>query len=174
MNGANAVFDALALLSGILAAAALIFMAASVLGQIFGRAAGLSVVGADEMATYAMIVMLFAGLAHTHHHDAHLRVELIVERFRGRTLIALRAVALIVTIAFVSAFMWYTFRLSMTSLGRNAIASGLLPVPLWLPQSTLWLGAGLYWMMLVRSLVDLVVLGHQPASEEAKEYLEEF
>lgn len=174
MRRVDACFDALALLSGIVASAALVFMAASILSQIFGRAAGLSIVGADEMATYAMIVMLFSGLAHTHHHGAHLRVELMVERFTGKTLVAFRAAALIVAIAFLSVFIWYAFGLSMTSLKRSSLASGLLPVPLWIPQSTLWLGASLYWMMLVRSLADLLLFGHEPAADEAKEHMEEF
>jgi|GEM_PF-500718 len=174
MRRADACFDALALFSGIVASAALVFMAASVLAQIFGRAAGLSIVGADEMATYAMIVMLFSGLAHTHHHGAHLRVELVVEHFTNRTLVAVRAAALLVAIAFLSVFVWNTFGLSMTSLKRGSLASGLLPVPLWIPQSTLWLGAGLYWLMLVRSLADLLLYGHEPAAEEAHDHTEEF
>lgn len=147
---------ALSRLSLAVGAGLLWLMVTFILAQIVGRGLGLSIVGADELATYAMVGLIFVGLAHTHAAHAHIRVELLIGRLPRRWARQADIAAHLTAAGFVAYFTAQAAGLAARSAAAGAMTSGLLPIPLGLVQSLIWIGGAMYLAQLLLGTAMLV------------------
>lgn len=153
--------------SGVAAAVFLALIAALVLAQIVGRLFGFLVPGADDLASYSLVATSFLALAYTLRAGGHIRVELLLQRLPARARRPAEVLALALGAAITGYFAWYTIELVMLSRRFGDMSQGVLPIPLWLPQSAMALGLIILAIAFVDELVR--VLRGQPASyQEAK------
>jgi TRAP-type C4-dicarboxylate transport system permease small subunit len=98
----------------------------------------------------------FLALAHTLRSGGHIRVNLVVSRFRPSVQVWFEAFALIISILLVGYAAWFMIALVLESIHYGDVSSGIVPVPLWIPQSVAAFGIALLWVAVVHTLADLI------------------
>lgn len=126
---------------GALAALFLFAIFALVLAQIGGRLAGRAVPGADEFAGYCLSASTFLALGYALRRDRHIRVTLLLDRLPPGARRRAETFCTLFGLAFALAFAGYTAEMLYWSVVFNDVTQGLVPLPLWLPQSGMLLGA---------------------------------
>lgn len=149
------ILNALYTLTGILAAAALITIAGLILAQVTLRFFDSQVKSADDFAGFALVATTILGLAPTYRHNAHIRVSLLIDRFRLGTQ-SRKWMERIVTAAsalLVGWAAWVSVRFVHESFIYNEVSQGLLAIPLWMPQSFMALGFVVFFIALLDDLI---------------------
>ena len=121
---------------------------------IAARLAGLPAHSWDEVAIFCMAGSAFLGLASTWRAGVHVRMELLVSRIPGTAGRLLQTLALAVTLATCIYFAWYATRFVWMSYSMNEVSQGLLPIPLWIPQTAMVIGLYLICAAIAESLFD--------------------
>lgn len=127
-----------------------------------GEAIGLVIPSYAEFAGYFLAASSFLALAYTLRGGAHIRVNLFISdlsapRRRFIELVCTGAGALF------SAYATYSMvRLTVESFTFGDVSPGIVPVPLWIPQSALSLGLGIGAICFFDSLAQ-VLRGQTPA-----------
>ncbi len=153
--------DGLYAFSGALACAALVAIVLVVLVQIVGRLLGVLVPSTDEFAGYAMAASTFLGLAYTFRANGHIRVNLFVQRLPERRQRSAELLVLVLLSTVTTYFAWYCIDMTYSSYDFGDLSAGLLPVPLWMPQSVMTLGVLLFAVSAIDELIQ-TIRGHAP------------
>jgi C4-dicarboxylate transporter DctQ subunit len=115
--------------------------------NVVGRYAfGRTLVGADEMQTYAMVWIAFLGAGVVAWRGEHLRMDILTRMFSSTTKRVMQIAELLAVIALVGFALWQSVRYvaSMLRLGAN---SPTAQIPMWLPHSGV--AAGLVLLLVV-------------------------
>jgi TRAP-type C4-dicarboxylate transport system permease small subunit len=145
--------DALYALSGFLAALSLIAIAAIIVAQVVARALSIQVPSADEFAAYFLVGTGFLALAPTYRRGEHIRVGLLIDRFAGAPR---RGVEILVLAVAIIAVGWATYwlgRMVHDSFRFHELSQGLIPVPLWIPQSAMVIGFAVFLIALIEDFI---------------------
>ncbi len=145
----------------ILAAICMILIAVLTLVQILGRLFGVQVIDAGEIAGYAMAGSIFLALAQTLRTGGHIRVNLLLTRLKGRTRRTFEFICLAVALCLAVMFAIFSVKMTMDSYAFNDVSTGMMPVPLWIPQLTMAFGSILFAIVLIHELVTML-RGEQP------------
>jgi len=153
--------------SGIAAALLVAAIAVLTLAQVAARLMGQIVPSADDFATFSMAGAIFLGLTATYRAGVHIRVEGVLQRVALPARRALELFSLVVAAASTGYLAWYTLDMVITTYTFKEYTLGLMPIPKWLPMSSM-LGGML--VFLVALLDDLVVLlaGGTPSYAQAR------
>ncbi|MCK0768542.1 MULTISPECIES: TRAP transporter small permease [Chromohalobacter] len=114
---------------------------------------GLEIPGVSEMAAYLLVGATFLSMAYTFTHYAHIRVTLVISRLPPRARVWVETLCLLVSLALSVLLTWELVGLVRESLEYNDVSSGLLAIPLWIPQSVLVVGIALMCMALLETLL---------------------
>lgn len=158
--------DGLYLCAGWLAGLFLIAIFLLMMGLSAGRKFGLNIPAGDDFAAWSMAAMAFLGLAHTFKSGEMIRVGLLIDRFSGRTRQIIEVVALLVGIVFVGYFAWHAINFTYYSWLTNEVATGIVPLKMWIPQLGYSGGLAILTIAMVDELVH-VLGGHRPRYELA-------
>lgn len=131
---------------------------------VTGRSAGLVVPSYAHFAGWFLAATSFLALAHTLRHGAHIRVVVAIQGVRGRPRRVLEAVVVAVGLALAAFFTWHSYGLVAESLRFGDVSSGLVRVPLWIPQSAVALGLTVLAIALADDLVA-ILRGRRPSYE---------
>ena len=145
--------------SGILAGVFLILIAVLSLAQICGRLLGFAAYSFDDFAGFCMAASSFLGLAHTYRRNEHIRVALLVDLFSGGKRRLLETLCLAASTFLIGFFAWYAIDMAWTSYVINDVSQGLVPVPLWVPQSGMALGLTIMSIALLDDLITVLARG---------------
>ena len=140
--------------SGFLAGFFLVAIAVMSLAQIVGRLVGFAAHSYDEVAGYCMAASSFLGLAWTLRCNEHIRVTLMIGRFRGGRRRAFELLCLALAVALTAYFAWSSIAMVWTSYVLADVSQGLVPIKLWIPQAAMALGVTI---LLLAFLDDLLV-----------------
>jgi TRAP-type C4-dicarboxylate transport system permease small subunit len=151
----------------VVAGVLLVLVCALTLVPIAARLLGLPAHSWDEVATFCMAGSAFMGLACTWRAGAHIRMELLVARLSGGAARAMQVLAVAVLLAVCLYFTWFAGKFAWLSYTMNDLSQGLVPIPLWMPQSAMVLGLVLLCLAVVESLVDAVRGGNAPVNADA-------
>ena len=154
--------DALYLAGGVFGAASLAAIAGLILAGVLARQVGATVPSADDMTSYAVVGSALLPLAYTFRHAAHIRVDLIIGRFRGGARRVMEVAVLLLSLAMVGFFAYASFDQMTDSLEFGEVSQGILKIPLWLPQLSMPIGAVLFALALLDDLV-VVLAGGVPS-----------
>jgi TRAP-type C4-dicarboxylate transport system permease small subunit len=160
----RSLLDGLYLGAGWLAGLFLIVIFLLMMALSAGRKFGLNVPAGDDFAAWSMAAMAFLGLAHTFKSGEMIRVGLLIDRFSGRARQAIEVLALLVGIVFVGYFAWHAVNFTYYSWLTNEVATGVVPLKMWIPQ--LGYAGGL--VILTIAMVDelaYVLAGNRPRYE---------
>ena len=147
--------DTLARCAGVLSALCLAAMVAVLAATLALRPLGVLVPSSEEIVTFLMVGMAFFGIAYAYLEGVHVRVDTLHRRLPEATRRAVDilghfgAAVLSGTIAFHAA------RLTWTAYRFNDLSDGLVPIPMWIPMSTVPLGFALLGLVVLRDGVRL-------------------
>lgn len=144
-----------------LAAVCMVLIAALTLIGVIGRIVGVVVPDAGELAGYAMAACFFLALAHTFHSGGHIRVNLLLTHVSPRLRRALEHWCLAFLTVIGGLFTVFSIKLVMDSYAFGDVSTGMMTVPLWIPQVSMALGALLLEIAVIEEFVH-VLRGHEP------------
>jgi len=137
-----------------LAALCMVGVLSMVLLSIVSRLMNFYVPGTDAYAGYAMAGAGFLALAHTLKHGEHIRVTLLIGRFKGGARRGLELWALSVSVLLAGVMAVYAWRLVWQSHEFHDISTSADATPLWIPQIVMGIGT----TILLVALLDEWVL----------------
>lgn len=160
----NRIYDSAAALAALF----MCLMLVMVLLSIVGREFNFHLRGTDAYAGYCMAASGFLALAHTLKKGEHIRVTVLISRFRGGWLKGLELWALGMATLLACLLAYYSVRLSWQSYVFHDISTSNDATPLWIPQISMALGTLVLAIAFLDELV-LEVLGKRVAlnSDEA-------
>ncbi|WP_105318146.1 TRAP transporter small permease [Thermus tenuipuniceus] len=141
-------------LAEFLAALMGLFILLVILAQVVGRYLGFVVPSALEMAGFATAGLIFMGLAPTLRAGGHIQMRLLLQKLPPRTRRPLETFALglgFLTSLYASVQAWLRVA---ESFRYGDLAPGLLPLPLWLPQSFLAVGLSIFALALLEAFLQ--------------------
>jgi TRAP-type C4-dicarboxylate transport system permease small subunit len=160
--------DRLYYASGAFAALCIASIFVLMLAQSFGREAGILIRGAEDIVAWLCAASAFFALGHTFRHGELVRVGLWLDMLgtRGRWLAELFSLGL--TALFVAYMLWAVSRFVYDSWQLKEVAQGLIPLPIWIPQSSFLLGVLIFFIGVLDELL-LVLKKQKPAYQVAEE-----
>ena len=168
--------DGLYLAAGWLAGLFLIAILVLMMGLSLGREVGLNIPAGDDFASWCMAATAFLGLAHTFRHGDMIRVGLVVDHLTGRTRWFFEMFALLVGTGFVGFFAWHAAQMTWQSWQFSDTSTGVVAVPLWIPQLGYSGGLAILLVAFVDELVHVAAGGmpryERPPPQTAEEVIE--
>ncbi len=123
---------------------------------ITGSAIGLTIPSYADFTGFLLAASSFLALAYTLRGGGHIRVSLLTARIPGRYQHIVEFFCLVVALAITGYFSWYTVLLVLESLEYNDLSSGMVAVPLWIPQLFMLVGLLVLTLALVDDLVTVI------------------
>jgi TRAP-type C4-dicarboxylate transport system permease small subunit len=123
----------------------------SIGGGLFGYVAR----SADDFAGFSMAASSFLALAYAFGHGEHIRVTLFLDRVSGTRRRWLEIWCLGAGGFLAGYFAWYSIKATYVSWQLNDVSQGLIPVPLWIPQSAMAVGTTVLFVAMAEKLVDV-------------------
>jgi TRAP-type C4-dicarboxylate transport system permease small subunit len=158
--------DGLYLGAGYLAGAFLIAIFLMMMALSAGRQFNINVTSGDDITSWFMAAMAFLGLAHTFKSGEMIRVGLLTDRLKGRPKWLVEIFALAMATLLIGFFAWQFVLMTYTSWLINDMSTGVLVVPLWIPQTSVAVGLIVLLIAVVDELVH-VLRGHLPRYTKA-------
>lgn len=121
-----------------------------------------------DFSGFMLAAATFLAMPHTFRSAGHIRVTLITSRLPGRGGLMAEILALLVAAVLTGYACAYIIALVAESWHYNDTSSGMIPIPLWIPQSVMALGMSLLFVALVDTLIGTLRAG-RPIIENAEE-----
>ena len=163
-NALDTLYDA----AGYLAAFFVLGIFVLMIAQTVLREAGLKSGGTDDLVAWFCAASAFLALAHTFRHGDFVRVTLLIDRLGPRARRVQEALALACAAAFTGYLAYWAVRYVYESWQYKEMSTGLLVVPIWIPQLSFLVGAVLLFVAIADQLLQ-VLLGKRPAYVLAQE-----
>lgn len=135
---------------------------------VTGEPVGLVVPSYAEFTGFFLVAASFLALANTLHGGSHIRVSLLIRGLGPRSRRWAEIWCTAVGLAFTAYFAWYAVWLVVDSHAFNDVSPGIVPVPLWIPQSAMALGLVILAIALADEFVN-VLRGRPPAYAKGDE-----
>lgn len=176
------VLDRLYQFSGTLAAALIVGIVAIVFAQVClnftdkilvattGNPLGLTIPSYSDFTGYFLAASSFLALAYTLRVGGHIRVTLITRLLGARTTACFEGLTLALALVITTFATYYVFLLISESYAYGDKSPGMIPVPLWLPQTPVALGLLILSIALLDDLAG-VIRGKQPSYHGREENL---
>lgn len=153
--------DWLYLASGALGAVFIALIAALMIAQSILREFSVRTGAVNDVVAWSCAAASFFAMAHAFKHGDFVRVTLLLEHLgeRRRRWVELTCLAIgAVSVAYLA---FWACKFTYDSWDFNEMAQGLLPIPIWIPQSSFALGSLLLLVAVVDELV-IVARGGKP------------
>lgn len=147
--------DALYLFAGYAAGLGLVAIFVLMMLLSVGREINFNVPSGDDFAAWALVAMAFLGLAHTFKRGEMIRVGLLIERLHGPARRIAELVSLSIAAAFLAYFTFQTGKLAYDSWRFFDMSTGVVSVPLWIPQLGMVVGLAI---LLIAVLDEWVIV----------------
>ncbi len=148
----NLVYD----ISGALAALFVLAIFVVMLGTSVMRTIGLRTGGFEEIIAWLTAAAAFTGLAHTFKHGDFVRVELLISRLSpGKRRIA-EIFVLTIAATFVGYMAWSTLLYVLDSYRFQDMSTGLIAIPIWIPQVSFVTGSALLFIAMIDELCRVI------------------
>jgi TRAP-type C4-dicarboxylate transport system permease small subunit len=152
-----------ALAAGFILAILVVMVGGSIVRELGGRTGG-----SDDLVAWMCAAAAFLAMAHTFKRGDFVRVTLLLEAVGPRTRYVLEVVSLAVAALFCGYLAWSAAHFVVETWQFGDIATGLIPIPLWIPQSSFVVGALLLFVAVLDELLR-VLAGRKPAYVAAAE-----
>ncbi len=133
---------------------------------LFDTAIGLTIPSYSDFTGFLLAGASFLALAYTLREGGHIRVSLVIHQLplKFQHIAEIWCLGLVFSITVF--FTWYSGSLVHESWFYNDLSSGMIAVPIWIPQSSIFIGLAILSIALLDELV-CVLMGHK-ASYEGK------
>ncbi len=146
--------------AGLLIAAICLLISAQIVLNGMGRVApGLlpsTIPSYADFSGFMLAGATFLALAPTLRHGGHVRVTLVTRRLPPGRRAAAEALVLAVALGAILYALWFMIGLVGDSRRYGDVSSGMVPIPLWIPQAVTAAGMALLAVALLDTLVQVV------------------
>ncbi len=160
--------DKLYYAAGAIGACFILLVGVLMIGQSVLREFGVRTGAVNDLVAWSCAAGSFFAMAHAFKHGDFVRVTLLLEKVSPGVRRVLELISLTIGTVAVAYLTWWACRFTYESWAFNELAQGLLPIPIWIPQSSFALGSILLLVAIVDELV-LVLRGHRPTYVTAVE-----
>ncbi len=160
--------DRLYAASGGAAAVCLASIAAVMLTQAAMRELGMLFRGADDIVAWLCAATAFLALGHTFRRGELVRVGLLIDHLPERLRRPFNLGALGIAVLFVGYMLYAVTRFVYESWKFKEVAQGLIQIPIWIPQTSVVIGALIFFVAVLDEFVVLA-LGQKPSCQAAEE-----
>jgi TRAP-type C4-dicarboxylate transport system permease small subunit len=147
--------DRLYLLSAIFGAGCIALICLLMIWQTLGRQFGWSTGATNDIVSWLCAAAAFFTMAHAFKHGDFVRVTLALEKMKPTRRRAFELFSLFVAVVAIGYLTFWACRFTFQSWQFNELAQGLLPLPIWIPQSSFALGS---LLLLVAALDEFVIV----------------
>jgi TRAP-type C4-dicarboxylate transport system permease small subunit len=154
--------DASYLAAGGLAALMVLAVAVLMIGQSVLREFHVATGAVNDVVAWCCAAAAFLAMAHAFKHGDFVRVTLTMEHLAPAWQRRFELFALAIGTAATAYLAWWACRFTYESWEFNDLAQGLLPLPLWIPQSSFAVGSVLLFVAVLDELV-IVLRGGRPS-----------
>lgn len=137
---------------------------------VSGSAIGLTIPSYADFTGFLLAAASFLALAYSLREGAHIRVILVVDRLPKSAKRGVEIWCLGFATTVSAYFTWYTGKLTFESYMYHDLSSGMIAVPIWIPQAVMLYGLVVLSVALFDELV-IVIRGGTPAYAEKGENL---
>ncbi len=159
----NTTYKGAGLISAVLILAICLLISAQIvlngMGRLFPGTLPSTIPSYADFAGFMLAGATFLAMAYTLRSGGHIRVNLVLQRLSRRTVVVAEFLALAVASGFTAYAVYFCGALVLESLHYGDVSNGIIPVPLWIPQSTMTAGMALLFVALVHTLYDLISTG---------------
>lgn len=133
-----------------------------------GRQLNLKVSGINDIVAWLCAAAAFFAMAHAFKHGDFVRVTLLLEKLSAKARHRLDLVCLMVAAVAVAYLTYSATAFTYESYEFAEMATGLVVIPIWIPQATFVIGS---WLLLLAVLDELwiVLRGGKPTYQVAVE-----
>jgi TRAP-type C4-dicarboxylate transport system permease small subunit len=133
-----------------------------------GRQMNWHVSGLNDAVAWLCAAAAFFAMAHAFRHGDFVRVTLLLDVVSPKVRRALDVTCLLIAAVAVSYLTYSATSFTWESYEFAEMATGLLVIPIWIPQSTFVIGC---WLLLIAMIDELVgvVRGEKPSYQRAVE-----
>ena len=133
-----------------------------------GRQLNAPVSGVNDIVAWLCAAAAFFAMAHAFRHGDFVRVTLLLDKAPARIRRVMDVTCLIIATISVSYLTWSATAFTYESYEFKEMATGLVVIPIWIPQSTFVIGS---WLLLATMIDELVtvVQGGKPSYQRAVE-----
>ena len=154
--------------AGYLAAFFVLAIFVMMIAQTVLREAGFKSGGMDDLVAWSCAASAFLAFAHTFRYGDFVRVTLFIDKLGPRARRLQEILALATATAFTGYLAWWAARYVYESWQYKEFSTGLIVVPIWIPQLSFVLGAAILFIAVADQLVR-VLLGGRPVYVTAQE-----
>jgi TRAP-type C4-dicarboxylate transport system permease small subunit len=151
----------------ILAAIFMVLIAGLTLAQVLGRLFGVVIPDAGDFAGYAMAGATFMAFAHTFRTGGHIRVNLLLTHVPARVRWALEVWCVLFLCVVGALFAGFAINMVLDSYAFGDVSTGMMGIPLWIPQLSMAAGAVLLELAALEELLR-VWRGQEPLYARAE------
>ena len=133
-----------------------------------GRQMNWHVSGLNDIVSWLCAAAAFFAMAHAFRHGDFVRVTLLLEAVPPKVRRVLDVICLLIASVSVSYLTYWATAFTYESYEFAEMATGLVVIPIWIPQSTFVIGC---WLLLIAMIDELVgvVRGEKPSYQRAME-----
>ena len=153
--------DRLYLASGAVGAVFVLLICVLMIAQSVLREFGVRTGAVNDVVSWFCAAASFFAMAHAFKHGDFVRVNLLLEKLPAAPRRALEIICLAIGSVSVAYLAFWANKFTYDSWAFNEVAQGLLPIPIWIPQSSFALGSLLLLVALVDELI-IVLRGGRP------------
>ena len=164
----RAALDKLYYAAGAIGACFILLVGVLMIGQSVLREFGVRTGAVNDLVAWCCAAGSFFAMAHAFKHGDFVRVTLLIDRLPPGLRRACELTSLAIGSIAVAYLAWWACRFTYVSWAFNELAQGLLPIPIWIPQSSFALGSILLLVAMVDELI-LVLRGQRPTYVTAVE-----
>ncbi len=125
-------------------------------GALFGTAIGMTIPSYADFTGFFLAAASFLALAGTLRDGGHIRVTLLTGLFSKGVQKIFDIGAVILALAITAFAAFYSYKLVHESWTYNDLSSGIVPVPLWIPQASIAIGLTVLAIALLDELVSML------------------
>jgi len=160
--------DRLYLASGAIGAIFVLLICIIMIAQSILREFGVRTGASNDVVSWFCAAASFFAMAHAFKHGDFVRVTLLLEKVSPGVRRVLEIVSLIIGAISVGYLAYWANRFTYESYQFKEMAQGLLPIPIWIPQSSFAIGSILLFIAVIDELV-IVLRGGKPSYVTAVE-----
>lgn len=133
-----------------------------------GRQLNWRVSGVNDIVSWLCAAAAFFAMAHAFRHGDFVRVTLLLDSVAPKVRRALDVTCLLIAAVAVSYLTYWATSFTWESYEFAEMATGLVVIPIWIPQSTFVIGC---WLLLIAMIDELVgvMRGEKPSYQRAVE-----
>ncbi len=145
-------------------------LADKISAALFGKGTGLTIPSYSDFTGFFLASSTFLALAYALRAGGHIRVTLVTMRLPEKARRMTEIIVIVIALMMSAYATWYMGLLVYESLEFGDQSSGMVSVPLWIPQFPVVVGLGILTVALADELIS-VLRGAQPSWEGKGENL---